>query len=283
MTESEVAVTLGVIGEHWGGSQLGDLRAAVRTWHAVLGRFEAVDVQAAVERLLNREFAPRAGQVAAEVQSALQGDPPPFEQLGVEVERAQHWLPYNPHGSYSPQDTARAVAVLQARGVHEATLRMVASAGIGAVFAIPWGDRNPADLGQSADRRDMARSYQHGAVARWQRDPRPGVALSQACIAAQVDEQALLAEASAEQAAHRAELGARRERVLLPAPAGAEGELVDLDAAMLVLRRRNVQAEAARAAERERAQRAEGDAYRAAQAELAAHPRLSTEVPSHGC
>lgn len=279
MTVDEVTDVLAIVSDHWPNARLGDPRDAVRTWHAVLGRFETSDVQAALERLLSREWAPRAGQVAAEVQLALQGDPPPFDEVAVQVMRAQHWLPYDPWGRYSPEDTARAVAVLEARGVHEAIQRFVQQRGLGAVLMMPWAGLVDLDPNQSADHRDMARSYRDQTVPGWRRDPRPGRALQRAAQTARLDAGELLGLAAGEQSEHQERLQAAREQLALPAaPEAAGGQedddpMVEFDFEEFVesYRAGRAQADAEREAERAARRAAENEAYRAAHAELAEH------------
>lgn len=284
MTYDEVADVLSVVAIKWPHSNLGAPAAAASLWLAELRSFELADVEAAVGRLGDREHAPTAGIVAAEVRAGLQGSPPSFEELGDAVMRA---LPapvflrelYHSDGQYTVADTARAVALLQAAGAHEALLRHVQELGLRAVLTTPHGDREPLDPNQQADRRDMARRYRDATLPGWKRDPRPGLALERACDTARLDPAELLAIA----ATSRRELAAASEqrRLALPAPEPAAGEpTIDCDprnpgglvAAWRSRRARDASRRLSEIAER---RRQEAEQRQAAERELAEHARLA--------
>jgi hypothetical protein len=191
MTRRDVLGVLGVVRRAWPHSDIdaGDPEGNARLWHAALKDYERDEVEAAITRMAvgGREHAPIVGVVAHAIEMERQGPPPPFDAVGDAMMRAQRVLPYDPWGRYSPADTARAVAVLAARGVHEAVLRFVQERGLRAVVTMPWDDREPLDQNQSADHRDMARHYRDVTVPGWRERPQSGLALERACRTAGLD------------------------------------------------------------------------------------------------
>jgi hypothetical protein len=227
-----------------------------------------------------REHAPLVGVVANVLERERQGEPPSFTDAFDVMWRA---LPvrvflrtlYEPAGRYSPEATARAVALMQAGGAHEAVLRLVQSQGLRAIVTVPHDEAGELDPNQSADHRDMARHYRDQVLTGWREDPRPGVALERACRGTGLDAGEVLRVAVSQ----HAELVARPALPALPAPEvepDDDGELVDpgevtqaIARMAVAARMRESDAEAATVAARD----AERAARRAAEAQLAEHIR----------
>lgn len=180
MTHNDVLDVLSVVAIKWPNSNLGERQAAAANWLDALGAFDRDDVAAAVKRLAaaGREFAPTADQVAQEVQLALQGPPPSFDEVQAFLSRHIRCLPYGQ--ANTPSDTVTAIEQLADAGAHEAVLRFVVAHGVYAARMMPDPTLQALDPNQLADRRDRARDYTHRVLADWRRDPRPGVALAQA-------------------------------------------------------------------------------------------------------
>lgn len=259
----------------WPHSVLGpDPEVALATWEAMLADATAAEVSDALHKLAadGREHAPPVGVIAHAVAVARQSVAPGFDDFGEikmrTLGRAMAHDLYRPNGRFSPEDTALAVAIMQAHGVHEAVLRFVVEQGLRAFVVMPHGDMHALDPGQSADSRDFARHYRNVTVPGWQRDPRGGVALDRACRAIGADPADVLAEA-------RATVERLRPvpaRPALPAPEDDDdGPMLPPGALLEQWRSDRARAKAAREAEAEAKAEAARAAQRAALAELAEH------------
>jgi hypothetical protein len=282
-TTQEIGQVLAAVKLSWPHSSLGDdLELAIATWHRVLGGYRLGEIFATVDRLAisGRDHAPAPGVVVNAIERERQGEPPSFEDAYDAMWRA---LPqrvflrtvHEPTGRYAPEATARAVALMQAGGAHEAVLRLVQDRGLRAIVTLPHGDDHALDANQAADHRDMARHYRDQVVVGWRENPKPGLALERACRTAQLDAGEVLRVA----VSRRAELVALPALPALPASEvepDDDGELVDpgevtqaITRMAVAARMRESDAEAATAAAREAARAAR----RAAEAQLAEHTR----------
>lgn len=286
MTRDEVIDVLSVVAEMWPHSKLGDPEVAVALWLRELEAYDRETVEAAVRRLGDREFAPTAGIVAGEAQRALQNPPPGFDELADAFFRAVP-MPvflrevYDANGAYTAAATARAIALLQAGGAHEALLRHVQERGLRAFLLAPDGSRFPLDPNQLADRRDAARHYRDLTLPGWRRQPGPGLALERACQTARLDGYELLELAARAQQRHH--LRAAAQRAQLPAGSPAEDETgpdveLDMGEALRVFREQRNQARLRQAAELTARRDANRAAQRAALDELSEHRRRSEVV-----
>jgi hypothetical protein len=157
--------------------------------------------------LAGERFPPTSGWVLAECQRAMEDGPPSFDDAAD----LSKWIPvrvfirelYDPNGSYSPEATARAVALMLEGGAHEVACRFVQERGLRAVATLPDGERYALDLNQSADRRDAARHFRDVSVRGWQQDPRRGLGLERACRGLGVSPAELLERAAGVMASNR--------------------------------------------------------------------------------
>lgn len=196
MTFDEALDCLSMVRLWWPNADIdgGDPKKTAATWLQALQRYDASEVEATLvrERDSGRDWPPKAGGVVNAVERERQGEAPSFEDACEAMWRA---LPqrvflrtlYDPEGRYSPESTARAVALMQAGGAHEAVLRLVQDRGLRAIVTLPHGDRHPLDRNQAADHRDMARHYRDSTVQGWRENPRPGLALERACRTVELD------------------------------------------------------------------------------------------------
>jgi hypothetical protein len=275
MTSDDVLDVLSVVRMMWPHGDLGQARQTAAVWLDTLGAFDRAEVEAAVRRLGDREFPPTAAIVAGEIQRTLQAAPPGFDELAAAFTAA---LPtpvflrelYDPDGMYSAESTARAIALLQAGGGHEALLRHVQERGLRAFLVTPDGSRYGLDPNQLADRRDAARHYRDSTLPGWRRHPEPGLALERACQTAGLDAYQLLELAAG---AHEQQQLRAAQRPALPAGPPDESVPIDVDPAeaLRVYREQLAEARKRRAGDLTARRRAEREAQRAALGELAGH------------
>jgi hypothetical protein len=177
VTRQEAAAVVAMLKLWWPHSDLtaSGISATVDGWHEALGSFGAEEVERALRQLRDtgREHAPPLGVVVAAVRRAQQPPPPSFDDVQAYLSRNVSLLPYGG----DDRNTASAVEALTAAGAHEAVCRWVAEVGLYTARMTPDGSLYPLDPGQSADRRDKARSYERRTIPDWEADPTPGLAL----------------------------------------------------------------------------------------------------------
>lgn len=184
MTEAEVVALIGYINQRWPHAPLE--ASAIPVWLEDLSPLPTEECGASVARWAKsgERFPPTSGWVCSDVERTAQSPVPAFDDIGQikmrALGRALAGELYSPNSRWSPQDTARAIEVMAAAGVHESVLRFAQEKGLRAFVLMPEGDMHALDVSQQADRRDMARHYRDVTVPGWQRDPRPGLALSRA-------------------------------------------------------------------------------------------------------
>lgn len=278
MTPTEIARLLEHVEQRWPHSAVPV--DSGKAWVEDLADVDADQALAAVVEIARSgdRFAPTSGMVRSHVDRLAQREPPAFDEIGLLL---QHALAgpaflagiYHPEGHYTPSATARAIALMQRRGVHEAVLRFVGSQGLHGALFTPDDSMQALDPNQHADRRDMARVYRDTTLPSWRRDPRPGLALERACGRAGLEPGELLELAGA---APRKRLAGEAARPVLPAgePLPDDEPKVSGEQALAAYRAERALVEKQRKAERAAlaAERAvEDEAQRAALAELAAH------------
>lgn len=270
MTPAEIARLLAEIARRWHDKPLPE--AAANTYLADMPDLPAAEALAAIEAYAatGNQWPPKSAWVRAEALRALQGPPPPFDELLAFVAKQAILLPYGE--TNTPEHTAEAIATLEACGAHEALLRFVAARGVYAVQKAPDPTLWPLDQSMQASRRDLARAYEQIVIPAWEGDPEPGQALNRACDRARVDV-AVARELAAARLHHLQRRVAAAARLELPPGDPPAGEtMMTGEDALEAFRAERVKIENARRDERAAraaARSADAAQRRAALAELA--------------